>query len=394
MPSLAAYVKANAPSWMIPRFTAGNEPFNNQGYANTKANLYWGATGDWPNWFGMAASLLCQNLYSVWGAKDGSKYECMVEPQTAVGASAATTLIMSTKYVASGPAQAGYAQDPAYKWLTAIAPNNYWVPPANVGSGTVQIAAGIVQWGWCYVNQGAGCASTSAILKSFIDTSLSAGNYGIVTYNTYFQSFATLLKTGSNPCAGNPSGCNILNMYAYEGGYADNFQSADYSNAVASASNASSAVLTTATANGCFVGMTVALSGVTGGTWSPTYSGLTVTAVGTNTCTVNLDSTSLGTLTAGTLTYTGSQTYVNTMLGDSYAAPEVGTLTLTQYANFIAAGGKWPSMYILSGGAHTGTSWNVWAPDIYGATHSASDPGTPQWQAIQQFNGTGTCGSC
>ena len=71
----------------------------------------------------------------------------------------------------------------------------------------------------------------------------------------------------------------------------------------------------------------------------------------------------------------------------SYSTNEVGTLNLQQYNNAISAGGKWPSMSVLAGQLQNSSyEWNVWAPDIYGATSSASDPGTPQWQCIQNFN--------
>ena len=127
-----------------------------------------------------------------------------------------------------------------------------------------------------------------------------------------------------------------------------------------------------------------------GGTWVTTpgtYSG-TMSANGTSTTlTIGLDCTSLGALTSATLTYTGSQTYINTMQRATYSTNEVGTLNLQQYNNAVAAGGKWPSMSVLAGKLQTSAyEWNVWAPDIYGATSSASDPGTPQWQCIQKFN--------
>ena len=79
---------------------------------------------------------------------------------------------------------------------------------------------------------------------------------------------------------------------------------------------------------------------------------------------------------------------MNAMQQASFSTNEAGTLNLQQYNNAISSGGKWPSMSVLAGKAQsTLYEWNVWAPDIYGATHSATDPGTPQWQAIQMFNG-------
>ena len=385
MPSLFAYVKANAPPGMIPRFTAGNEPFNNGGYAGAKAGIYWNLPGDYLDWFGMAASLMCQALYNVYG--DSSKYECMVEPQVATGGpSSGYPLITSPQYVANGPAQAGYAQDPAYKWLTAIAINNYWIPVENGQQQEVADA-------YNYSNGG----NQATILDNYVNTALNAGGFGITQYNIWFGDYATWLAGGIHQCGGNATNCNIKNMYFYEGGYNINFATADKTVPITGVtSNASPCVLTTASGNGVggVTGQAWALSAIVnggGGTWVTTpgtYSG-TMSANGTSTTlTLGLDCTSLGALTSATLTYTGSQTYLKAMQQASYAAPAVGTLTTTNYNNIIAAGGKYPSMFYLAG-TLPGADWAVWTPDIYGATSSASDPGPPQWRCIQVFNNVG-----
>ena len=128
----------------------------------------------------------------------------------------------------------------------------------------------------------------------------------------------------------------------------------------------------------------------------PEYVPGVVTHVPPPPLTLGMDCTSLGALTSATLNYTGSQTYMNAMQQASYSTNEVGTLNLQQYNNAISAGGKWPSMSVLAGKLQSSLyEWNIWAPDIYGATSSASDPGPPQWQCIQAFNVNNVAGiSC
>ncbi len=272
---------------------------------------------------------------------------------------------------------------------TRIAINNYWTPVEN---GTQHEVAD----GWCYVNQASGCAAQATILQNYVATGLNSGSFGLPQTNIYFTAFATWLATGSNPCYGNAPGCGINNLYFYEGSYALNFATADKTVPITGVtSNASPCVLTTASGNGVggVSGQAWALSNIVnggGGTWSTTpgtYSG-TMSANGTSTTlTLGLDCTSLGALTSATLTYTGSQTYINTMLTVTYDTNEVGTLNLQDYDNAVAAGGKYPSFLSLAGQTQSPAyQWNIWAPDIYGATHSASDPGPPQWQCIQKFN--------
>lgn len=552
VPSLATYVKANQPSWMIPRFSI-NEPFNNSGYGNNKAQIYWSVANDYQDWFGMAASLMCQNLYSVYGAKDGSKYECMTEPQSSQGNSVSNQNALQTanNFVTNctgtcASAATGFSQDPAYKWLTAIAINNYWSPRE---SGTAQELTDAY-------NYSIGSSGQQAtILASYVGT----GNepqpqgapFGIYIYNEYYTNFDpwSIYCTGTN--VGNaPAGCNIKNMYMYEGGYSTALSSINETIAVtgATAANpavlsigatktitaataAASAVLTIGSTNGLVIGSTVGIESASGGTWSSVDdNSYTVTAINSTgtTITINLNSSGLGTFSSGTLSYNGavvgmpvtisgvvgitglnspaadtvtgssggntitttsntfvagqavifsasfgsivknttycvlsgvtstavqvvttancggsgsaltgitggsgtaqeawfvsavtpskaslsstaslsgsyssggtlnyygSLAYLDALQLASYAAPEVGTLTLTNYANILAAGGKFPSMYYFTGFATY--TWQVLAPDIYaGGTQASPGAGPPQLQAIGQFNGKTTCPSC
>jgi hypothetical protein len=61
---------------------------------------------------------------------------------------------------------------------------------------------------------------------------------------------------------------------------------------------------------------TVTLSNLSGGKWPSAEGSYTVQASGTdaNHCAINLNSTSLGTLSAATITYTGSAKYVSFLI--------------------------------------------------------------------------------
>ena len=98
--SVDNYIKANAPSWMIPRYEMPNENWNVSAffashYAADKSNAYWGSTYNFPHdWCGRAASLLGQAVYANRG-NDKTKTQVIVGVQsstyTAVSQSNAPT---------------------------------------------------------------------------------------------------------------------------------------------------------------------------------------------------------------------------------------------------------------------------------------------------------------
>lgn len=195
--------------------------------------------------------------------------------------------------------------------------------------------------------------------------------------------FAQQWHTWASTCSlsSRPGNCT-LNVSAplafYEGGYAvqglPNVYSTDHTNtkgeliqSITSATNASTAVLAVAN-NGCVAGQTVALSSLSGGTWSSAAGSYTVQASGidTNHCAINLSSTNFGTLSSATLTYTGSANYVNNLRQASYTAPELDTLTTTVYNDVIANGGINPSQFYMGNAGSLSYPWFVWAFDIYG----------------------------
>lgn len=148
MPSLCAYVKANAPAWMVPRFEGPNELWNGgsgnvfpTGYASTRAQAYsWGA--DTHNWYGRVMSILGQMCANVYGLGNlGLTYECIAGVQTVTsfptGASNSDPRLSSAKYVsgvgaggAAPPSVSGvtFTVSAASGWVSAVAPANYWSP--------------------------------------------------------------------------------------------------------------------------------------------------------------------------------------------------------------------------------------------------------------------------
>lgn len=159
IPSLAAYCRANGPSWMIPRFEGPNETWNSAGgfystgYANAKSAAYgWGA--DVHNWYGKVMSVLGQAVSSAYGG-DRTKYQVLCGVQTAAGTdtkwgtAGSNDRLASTKYLAqSAPPQSPYTKSPAFNWVTHvccaqyITPSEYNTPQETTDAASYAAAAG------------------------------------------------------------------------------------------------------------------------------------------------------------------------------------------------------------------------------------------------------------
>jgi hypothetical protein len=94
--SLDAFIKANAPSWMIPRYEGPNESWNNFAgfyaarYIDAKATAQWGTTNDANHhWYGRVMSEIGQAI-STSRAGDRTKYQVLCGVQSA-GYGIATT---------------------------------------------------------------------------------------------------------------------------------------------------------------------------------------------------------------------------------------------------------------------------------------------------------------
>lgn len=198
MPSLCAYVKANAPSWMIARYEGPNETWNSgsadvfpTGYASTRAQAYgWGA--DINNWYGRAMSILGQICASVYGIGNlGSTYECICGVWTVTafptGASSSDPRLTSALYVAGSgaggaipPSVSGIAftRSAASGWVSAVAPANYWSPLERY---TVQEL--IDGFGYCVTNAGNPSAQAT-IAANYAATGISQSGTVTVTNGT------------------------------------------------------------------------------------------------------------------------------------------------------------------------------------------------------------------
>jgi len=93
---------------------------------------------------------------------------------------------------------------------------------------------------------------------------------------------------------------------------------------------------------------------------------------------INADSTGFGHYQGGGTVAYGASRYLITLLRRAGKfVPAVKTLTTQLYDDFLAAGGQYPSCYVLAGGK---TVWSVWDPNIF----LNDEP--PQWAAISAFN--------
>jgi hypothetical protein len=311
-------------------------------------------------------------------------------------------MLLSTPYLnqTAIATQSGYIKAPAYNYVTRISNNDYWnlgyssVNGLNGASSNRGIEAAI---SYCYYNYtlSTSCQSTyasqAAVMTQYFSSAVglaSQQNGNITSTINALQPFiaaASTCFTGTT----RPGTCTLNQtspMMMYEGGYAPNpltanvsgqtNSSGDIIQPIASATNAAQAVLTTSDPDGCVPGMTVNLSALSGGTWSGAAGNYIVQAATTNTCTINLNSTGLGTLSAATITYAGSFNWVQTLRNMSYTAPDLDTYTARLYADLTATGPEplslpvtSPSQYLMGSqgiGYLGGSPWYVFATDVYG----------------------------
>ncbi len=115
-----------------------------------------------------------------------------------------------------------------------------------------------------------------------------------------------------------------------------------------------------------------------------TQEGWFITAVGTSTITLDLDSTGFSAWTnaaTGLVTWTGSGAYSNTLRLAAVSTSALGTANTQMYTDFFGLGGggwtaEYPSNFLYFG---TSGAWSVLNPNIYA-------PLTPQWNSIVTYN--------
>ena len=216
MPSLAAYCRANGPSWMIPRFEGPNELWNSAGgfyqtgYANAKATAYgWGA--DFHNWYGKAMSVLGQAVSAVY-AGDRTRYQVLCGVQTATGNSSAGTAssnarLASTRYVAQATAtQSPYTKSAASNWVTHICCAQYFSPSEYGTSQEVADAA-------AYAAAAGNPALQLSIATAYAGTANSgSGAFTLSNCAIFYANWKAWAQ-----------GFGIQRMCGYEGGYSPDY---------------------------------------------------------------------------------------------------------------------------------------------------------------------------
>lgn len=347
--------------------------------------VFCGGSGDINNWTGKVASLLGQAVRNI-----STAIILTNGVQTAGNAASAWNAnLLSTSYLGQNttniPIQSGcagpgaiqtgcpapFTQTAAYvamKGATSPAAGieiaNYWTTSAYQTGGEVALA-------YCYFNQSGGCASQTSIMASYY-----AGISGISGHWSPWYTYA-------NTCAGGAN-CTPMVVYNYEGGNGTGSQAVDVTQSITAATNAANAVLSIAN-NGCVAGQTVGFTSMVGGTWSTLNSTTgTVVSATTSTCTVSVSGSGLGTLSSGTLTYTGSANYVSYLRVYSWMAPQHATTTTAIYNEIASTTGDcapsacslFPSQFVLANDITQGTStWLAFSRDPYGYVPVASTSG-------------------
>lgn len=218
MLQLAAYCKANGPSWMIPRFEICNECFNFFsgfiGQFALRRNIsHWGLYEQYGcTWAGMIGSILGQQVASVYGVAGlGTKYHILIGIQTG---SPFATVFTAAAFVAGSPTFSGYTNTAGRTWASHCCCTQYISgfnpldPNATVSGAAYGAACGDIN------TQNSIAATLGATILNPVGTGAGQNNFGIpsaiVAWNQTF-SFAQGFT--------NTLGAKIR-MCGYEGGIA------------------------------------------------------------------------------------------------------------------------------------------------------------------------------
>ena len=344
MGSYASYIKANYPS-MRPRFElVSNEnwnyaaPYPGTRYGWAKAFARWGAAAgasDTNDYHGLGISLNAPAILAVY-AKTECEIICGV--QTATTPSSNTARMESTLYVAEAPAM----NHPASYYVTQVCFANYW--HAVIADPT------IISLAWQYSQ-----TPTATLMNQMLPPD---GTQIMIN-----QAYGWL-----NWAAGYGAKTSC-----YEGGYdAGTWQSndltADLSATITGITAAASAVIAFSGTYQPAVGSTVTISGVVGMTQINGLTG-TVTASTATTATVNINSSAFTAYTSGgTMTLTGSMTYINALYAAVWTSTRLSDQELNASQRLIAMGIKEPSMFGITGDS----TWGKMKPNIYHSGGSAN----------------------
>lgn len=406
MPSLAAYVRDNGPSWMIPRFETTNETWNfgfgffGTRYAWNKALVYWPAQGNFntTDWIGKSASLLGQAISGVY-SNNRTRYHVIAGLRTtdACGDAACTinntaasnARINSTTWITNGPSQAGYSNaagvGEAYRWVTHVAMANYLNPDEQYTLQELRDA-------YAYVVTNAGnSAAQTTLANTYVDTMPSSLAMAL-----------SIAQKWQGWAQGNWGGSFNLQLVAYEGGYSPDYSQTVWTSPITGASVTSGTTvnLTLATTennhfntgngnalsgNPAVIGMQLAISGV-GGMTQLNGNTYPVAGVSGNTITITIPNTAgFGAYTSGgTSSYVNSELYTNTLRYAGKFAPRLQNQMTQHYADMASVPMLFPSNFNFAGpsiaaaargGGFIGQSGQVWGlydPSVYALPYSTA----------------------
>ena len=216
--SLAAYIRDNGPSWMVPRFEGCNElwnfgyGFSQTSYAAAKANAYgWGP--DVHNWMGKVMSVLGQSVSKVY-SNNRSRYQVLCGVQTVAFTGVPkiqNPRLTSDKFVAAGGS-------PAAGWVTHVCCAQYIAPSLDggVAGGTQEIALA------------AAFASGNQSAPATYVASLATGpGYALMDLASVANYYKNIAKWAA--------GLGVTKMCGYEGGYSADYTSTAQTNALRAA---------------------------------------------------------------------------------------------------------------------------------------------------------------
>lgn len=156
--SLAAYCQSNNPGWMIPHYEPMNEIWNPTpvtAYAAGKAFTYWNTAGSLHDWYGMALSMMGQDIAAIYGAGNlGTTYEVMLGVKSADGLNppggSENPRITTNQWTTQNqPARSGYTISVASGWASVVLPATYTFPSMQ-GTPNEYLNA----WQYFFVNGG------------------------------------------------------------------------------------------------------------------------------------------------------------------------------------------------------------------------------------------------
>lgn len=129
---LATYLRDNLNAGLVPRYEAGNEPWNAAAgflvyaFAAAKSNAVWGISNEYKDWQGRALSRLGQDISAVYGG-DRSRYHVVCGLRTNASVENQTDILDSPRYVLDDG-------DPASDWVTHLAMTNYFNATGTYGT--------------------------------------------------------------------------------------------------------------------------------------------------------------------------------------------------------------------------------------------------------------------